>query len=341
MAAIAKGWPLADNRFRLNRRADMKRMFPSFSLMLCFAMPAAQPYPERPIRLIVPASPGTGSDFFGRTVAQALTEIYKQQIVADNRAGAGGLIGAQLIAAANPDGYTIGMASSSLLVSPLFQAKPQYRPIEDFSPIALLSSITSVVAVAPSLPVKSVQELVAYAKARPGQLNFPSVGTGTAAHLSAEIFNKAGGISAVHIPFKSVADVFTEMFAGRVHYMVFVAPAVTPMVRDGKLRPLAVTSKTRSTGLPDVPTVIEAGLPAAEVDTLFGVVAPARTPPAVIKKLHADILSVLQRAETKERFQRQGGSPAVDTTPEKFAAQLKTEYERYRKLIPEIGIKPQ
>jgi len=131
------------------------------------------------------------------------------------------------------------------------------------------------------------------------------------------------------------------MFAGRVHFLVFVAPAVTAMARDGKVRPLAVTSKTRSVGLPDVPTVLEAGLPAAEVDTLFGVVAPARTPQAVIRKLHGDIVNVLKRPETKERFERMGGSPAVDTTPQLFAAQLKTEYQRYRKLIPEIGIKPQ
>ena len=302
---------------------------------------SGQAYPERPIRLIIPAAPGTGSDYFGRTVAQALTELYKQQIVADNRAGAGGLIGAQLIATANPDGYTLGMASTSLVVSPLFQVKPQYRPIEDFSAVALLSSITSVVVVAPGMQAKSLGELIAYAKARPGQLNYASVGAGTASHLSAEIFNKAAGISAVHVPFKGVADIWTEMFAGRVHYLVFVAPAVTAMARDGKVRPLAVTSKTRSAGLPDVPTVIEAGLPAAEVDTLFGVAAPARTPQAVIKKLHADIVSILKRPETKERFERMGGSPAVDTTPELFAAQLKAEYERYRKLIPEIGIKPQ
>ncbi len=302
---------------------------------------SGQAYPERPIRLLIPAAPGTGSDYFGRTVAGALTEIYKQQIVADNRAGAGGLIGAQMIATANPDGYTLGMASSSLIVAPLFQTKPQYRPIEDFSPIALLSSITSVLVVAPSVPAKSMQELIAYAKARPGQLNYGSIGAGTASHLSAEIFNKAAGINVVHVPFKGVADIWTEMFAGRVHFLVFVAPAVTAMAHDGKVRPLAVTSKARSVGLPDVPTVIEAGLPAAEVDTLFGVVAPARTPQSVIRKLHADIVSVLKRPETKERFERLGGSPAVDTTPALFAAQLKTEYERYRKLIPEIGITPQ
>lgn len=331
----------------------MKQIIAVVACAWCFAAQAAstgsgqaastgsgQAYPERPIRLIIPTSPGSGSDYFGRIMAAALGEMYKQQIVADNRAGAGGLIGSHMLATANPDGYTLGMASMSMIVSPLFQVKPQYR-IEDFSAIALLSSITSVLAVAPSVPARSMQEFITYAKARLGELNYASIGAGTASHLSPEIFNKAAGISTVHVPFKNVGDVWTEMFAGRVHYVVFVAPAVTAMARDGKVRPLAVTSKTRFVGLPDVPTVIEAGLPAAEVDTLFGMAAPARTPQAIINKLHADIVSVLQRPETKERFERQGGLPAVDTTPEKFAAQIKAEYERYRKLIPEIGIKPQ
>lgn len=298
-------------------------------------------YPERPIRLIISSSPGTGADYFGRIVAVALTDLYKQQVVADNRTGAGGLIAMQTLAGANPDGYTIGTASSSMMVVPLMYAKQPYNPTTDFSAIALLALIPSVVMMSSALPAKSVQELVAYAKPRPGQLNFASVGSGTAAHLSAEIFAKAAGIKAVHVPFKNVADAWTEMFAGRVHFVVFVAPAVTPFMREPRVRALAVTTKARTSGFPDLPTVVEAGLADAVVETPFGIAAPARTPRAVINKLHADVVTILKRPESAERFARQGGVPAVDTTPESFAALIKSEYELYRKLLPEIGIKPQ
>jgi tripartite-type tricarboxylate transporter receptor subunit TctC len=301
----------------------------------------ADTYPVRPIRMIIPASPGSGSDYFGRTVAQALSEQYRQQVIADNRAGAGGLIGASLIAASTPDGYNIGVASSSLVVAPLFQINPPYRPIADFAPIALMSSITSVLAVAPGVPARTVKEFIALVKAKPGQFNYASIGAGTAAHLSAEIFNRAAGLDVVHVPFKTVADSYSEMYANRVHYVVYVAPAAMPGVRDGRLRALAVTSAKRFGALPDVPTMAEAGLPAAEVETMFGLVAPAATPRAVIAKLHADIVGILRRPETRERFERQGGEPAVETTPASYAKLLQAEYDRYRKLIPEIGLKPQ
>ncbi len=311
------------------------------ALVVCAAAATAAAYPERPLRMIVPASPGSGMDFFGRTVAQSLSEAYKQQVIADNRAGAGGLIGAATVAAATPDGYTLGMASTSTIIAPLLQLKPPYRPIEDFTPVALLASITSVLVVAPGVQAKTVQEFVAMAKARPGQLNYASIGSGTAAHLTAEIFNRAAGIDAVHVPFKIVADIYTEMLANRVHYLVFVSPASIPMLRDGKMRALAVTSAKRNAALPDTPTVVEAGLPGAEVDTMFGVLAPAGLPKAVVARLHADIVKILRLPETRERFARQGGEPAVDTTPEMFGRQLRAEYERYRKLLPAIGLKPQ
>lgn len=312
-------------------------------LAMTNALPAAAAdnFPQRPIRLIISSSPGTGADYFGRTVAVALTDLYKQQVVADNRTGAGGLIAMQTLAGANPDGYTIGTASSSMMVVPLMYAKQPYNPLTDFAPIALLASIPSVVMISSTLPAKSVQELIAYAKPRPGTLNFASVGTGTAAHLSAEIFAKAAGIKAVHVPFKNVADAWSEMFAGRLHFIVFVAPAVTPMMREPRLRALAVTTKTRALGFPDLPTVVEAGLPDAVVETPFGIAAPAKTPRAIINRLHADIVIILKRPETAERFARQGGVPAVDTTPESFGALIKSEYELYRRLLPEIGIKPQ
>jgi tripartite-type tricarboxylate transporter receptor subunit TctC len=302
---------------------------------------AAPAYPERPIRLIIASSPGTGADYFGRVTAVALTEIYKQQVVADNRLGAGGLIAMRLLRDATPDGYTIGTASSSMMVVPLLHTPQPYNPITDFAPIAQLASIPSVVMISGALPAKTLQEFIAYARARPGQLNFASVGSGTAAHLSAEIFSRTAGIQGVHVPFKNVADSWTELFSGRVHYIVFVAPAVTPMMKDARVRALAVTSKKRALGFADLPTVVEAGLADAVVETPFGIAAPAKTPRAIINKLHADIVTILKRPDTAERFARQGGVPLVDTTPESFAAVIKAEYELYRKLLPAIGVKPQ
>jgi tripartite-type tricarboxylate transporter receptor subunit TctC len=312
-----------------------------FAAAVLSVMAEAADFPARPVRLIVPAAPGTGSDFFGRTIAQGLTESLRQQVVADNRAGAGGLIGAELMAGAQPDGYTIGMASTSLLVSPMLQREPRYRPVEDFTPIALLSTITSIVLVTPSLPAKTLQEFVTYAKARPGELNFASVGTGTAAHFCGEIFNQAAGIKAVHVPFRGVADVYNEMFAGRVHYVVFVAPAAAGMYREGRLRGLAVTSARRVPALPDLPSVAEAGLPGATCDTLFGIVGPAKLPKPVVAKLHAEIVSVLRRPETRSRFVTQAAEPEIDTTPESFGQRLRAEHDRYRKLVRDIGIQPQ
>jgi tripartite-type tricarboxylate transporter receptor subunit TctC len=198
-----------------------------------------------------------------------------------------------------------------------------------------------VVVVAPGVPAKTVKDLVALAKAKPGELNFASIGIGTAAHLSGEIFNHAAGIKAVHVPFKTIADSYTEVFASRVHYVVYVTPAAMPMLRDGKARALAVTSAARSPMLPDVPTVAEAGLPGAQVDSMFGLAAPAGTPRAIVQQLNTNIVAVLRRPETKKRFETQTAEPAVDTTPETYGRQLRAEYERYRKLFADIGMKPQ
>ncbi len=298
-------------------------------------------FPVRPIRLVVPSSPATGMDNMGRVVARAMSEAIRQQVVVDNRAGAGSLIGSGIVATAAPDGYTIGVASTSTLVAPLLQAKPPYDPVKDFTPIALLSSIPSVLVVAPDVPAKTAQEFIEYARARPGQLNFASIGSGSAAHLTPELFNRAAGIKAVHVPFKSAADVITEMRASRVHYLMFIAPASLPMLGDGRLRALVVTSPKRAPALPDVPTVSEIGLRNAEVDTMIGVVGPRNLPPALVSRLHQEIVAVLRAPDTRTQFARYGGEPAVDTTPASFGAQWAAEYKVYRQLLPEIGLKPQ
>jgi len=305
------------------------------------AQAPAGEFPSRPVRMIVPGSPATGMDNMGRVVARGLTEIFKQQVIVDNRAGAGSLIGSAIVAGAAPDGYTIGVASTSTIVAPLLQSKPPFRPVKDFVNIALLASITSVLVVAPEVPAKNLKEFIQYARARPGKLNFASVGAGSAAHLTPEIFNRAAGIQAVHVPFKNVADVVSEMRSSRVHYLMFISPASLPMLQDGKLRAFAVTSPRRYAGLPDVPTVGEVGLSGAEAETMIGIIGPAALPRHLVARLHADIVSVLRRPDTKMQFERFGGEPAAETSRDAYAAKWKSEYEIFSKLLPEIGLKPQ
>lgn len=305
------------------------------------AQAAAGDFPVRPVRMIVPGSPATGMDNMGRVVARGLTDLFKQQVIVDNRAGAGSLIGSGIVAGAAPDGYTIGVASTSTIVAPMLQAKPPFNPVKDFVNIALLSSITSVLVVAPDVPAKNLKEFIEYARARPGKLNFASIGSGSAAHLTPEIFNRAAGIQAVHVPFKSVADVVSEMRSTRVHYLMFISPAALPMLHDGRLRALAVTSPKRYAGLPDVPTVGEAGLKGAETDTMIGIVAPAALPRHLVARLHADIVTVLRQPDTKAQFERFGGEPAAETSRDAYAAKWKAEHALFSKLLPEIGLKPQ
>jgi len=298
-------------------------------------------WPARPVRVIVPASTGSGMDFMGRSVAQALTDKYRQQIIIDNRAGAGSLIGTHLVASATPDAYTLGIASTSSLVAPLLQTKQPYDPLNDLAPVALLSSLTSIMVVAPGVAAKNVQEFIALARARPNEFNFASIGAGSAAHLTPEIFNRAAGIQAVHVPFKTVADILAEMYASRVHYLLFISPSSLPMLRDGKLRAFAVTGSKRFSALPDVPTMSEAGVKGADVDTMIGVVGPAKLPRAMIQRIHGDLQDIMARADVKTAFDRQGGEPALGVSTADYARRWKAEYEVYRKLLPEIGLKPQ
>jgi len=318
--------------------------------LLAAAAAVAQPaatssgpaFPDKPIRMIVPLPPGTASDFLARTLGQSLSDAYKQQVVVDNRPGAGGLIGSGIVAKASPDGHTLAMVAPPHVVGPLLQLNPPYRPLEDFIAVIEVASLPNVIIVAPSVPAKNVQELVALIKPKPGQFNYASVGFGTSSHLAPEILNRAAGISVVHVPFKVIPDVITELSAGRVHYTVFTAPASLTLLRgDPKLRALAVTSAKRSATFPDLPTVTEAGLPDATSDAWFGIVAPAGTPRRIVMRINADVVKILRLPETKEKFARQGAELVDDTTPEGFARLMKSEYARYRALIKDAGIKPQ
>lgn len=311
------------------------------AVLLAVATAVAQSYPNRPIRLVVPFPPGTASDFLGRTIGTALTDLYKIQVVVDNRPGAGGLVGTPTVLQATPDGHTIGLFGPPYITSALLQAKRPYEPLKDGVPIVQVAGISNIVGISLAVPAKTFQEFLAYARARPGQLNYASVGVGSIAHFGAEILNHAAGIRAVHVPYKNLGDVWAEMFAGRVHYFVFAAPAAMPMVKEGRVRAIAVTTPNRIPALPDTPTVAQAGLPAAEHVAWFGIFAPAGTPKSLVNKLAADITTIARNPETKALFERQGAEPVDDSSPEAFARLVKAEAARYEKLIREAGLQLQ
>ncbi|MDO8597787.1 MAG: tripartite tricarboxylate transporter substrate binding protein [Sulfuricaulis sp.] len=314
-------------------------LFVAANVAVAGAASAAGKYPVKPIRMVVPFPPGAASDFLARAIGQKLNELYGQQIVIDNRPGAGGLVGSTIVATAVPDGYTLTLVGQPHLVNTLIHKNPGYRPFEDFASVTEVASMPNVLVVAPNLQVKSVSDLIALAKAKPGQLNFGSAGIGSSSHLAGEMFKSTAGINVVHIPFRLLGDIFTEMLAGRVHLYVFPLPAVMPMLQQGKLRPLAVATPKRAVAIPEVPTMAESGLPAYQSDSWFGVVAPARTPRAIIGQLNQDIVRILQQPEVKERFLRQGAEP-VFGSPEQFLKLQKDEYVRIRKLVKDIGIEP-
>jgi tripartite-type tricarboxylate transporter receptor subunit TctC len=300
----------------------------------------ADRYPTKPIRMVVPFPPGAASDFLGRTIGQKLGELYGEQIVIDNRPGAGGIVGSTLIAKAVPDGYTLGMVGQPHLVNALLQKNPPYRALEDVAGVTEVAVLPNVLVISPNLTVKSVADLIALAKARPGQLNFGSAGIGSSSHIAGEAFKAAAGIDVVHVPFKLLSDIFSEMLAGRVQMYVFPLPAVMPMLKDGKLRPLAVGTAKPTPSLPGVPTITESGLPGFHSESWFGVVAPAGTPRTIIMQLNRDIITILKTPDVIERFLRQGAEP-VYGTPEQFQQLMQAEYVKYQKLVKDAGISSQ
>lgn len=308
-------------------------------LLAAGAAIAQDKFPAKPIRMVVPFPPGAASDFLARAIGQKLNELYGQQIVIDNRPGAGGLVGSTIVATAVPDGYTITLIGQPHLVNTLIHKDPGYRPFDDFASVTEVASMPNVLVVAPNLQVKSVSDLIALAKAKPGQLNFGSAGVGSSSHLAGEMFKSTAGINVVHIPFRLLGDIITEMLAGRVHLYVFPLAAVMPMLQQGKLRPLAVATPKRAVAIPEVPTMTESGLPAYQSDSWFGVLAPAKTPRAIIGQLNKDIVRILRQPEVKERFLRQGAEP-VFGTPEQFLKLQREEYVRIGKLVKDIGIEP-
>ena len=305
-----------------------------------FSVMAQNKYPEKPIRMIVPFPPGSASDFLARTVGQKLNEQYGQQVVIDNRPGAGGVVGSTMITKAVPDGYTLGLIGQPYLINAILQKDAPYRALEDVATIAQVAALANVLVIAPNLPIKTTAELIALAKAKPGELNFGSAGIGASSHIAGEAFKAAAGINVVHVPFKLLSDVFTEMISGRVHMYVFPLPAVMPMLKDGKLHVLAVGTAQRVPSLPGVSTIAESGLPGFQSLSWFGVVAPSKISRAIVQQLNKDIIAILQQPDTKERFMRQGAE-AVITTPEDFQKLMQSEYAKYQKLVKDAGISAQ
>jgi tripartite-type tricarboxylate transporter receptor subunit TctC len=301
---------------------------------------AAEQYPTKPIRLLVPFPPGAASDFLARVVGQQLADLYGQQVVIDNRPGAGGLIGSQIVAKSNPDGYTLGMVGQPHLSNVLIREPRPYDPIRDFNSVGLVAVLPNVVVVGNSVPAKNLSELIALARSKPGQLNFGSAGTGSSSHLAGEMFVAAAGIKAVHVPFKLFSDVFAEMIQGRIQFYVFPLPAAMPMLKDTRLKAVAVGTPKRAVALPGVPTAREAGMANYESESWFGIVGPAGMPKAVIAKLNADIVRTLQKPEVRQRFENQGAEPRFGT-PGQFDKLQRDEYPRLAKLIKELGIRVQ
>lgn len=299
---------------------------------------AAQPYPTKPVRLVIPYPPGGPTDFVGRLVGQKLSPLIRQQVVVDNRPGAGTIIGSEIVARAAPDGYTLlfGTGGGTFL-APLILPKVPYDPHRDFAPVAMLVQSPQVLVVHPSVAAKSVGELIALAKARPGSLNFASVGTGTSPHLGGELFQALAGVKLVHVPYKGTAPAMTDLISGQVQVMFTSMPTVLAHVKAGRLRLLGTGGTKRSAVIADTPPIAET-IPGFELVTWYGIFAPARTPAAIVKKLNADIAQVLNDPESRERLGGQGLEPVV-MTPEELKRYTEQDVSRWAKLIRSAGLK--
>ena len=298
----------------------------------------AADYPVRSIRYIVPQGAGGSSDTLARAVAQRLAESLGQQVVVDNRPGATGNIGAEIAARAAPDGYTPLQVATSHATNPALGVRMPFDPVRDFAPITLLSQSPNLWIVHPSLPVKSVRELIALAQSRPGEINYSSSGTGSSQHLAGELLKSSAHIDIVHIPYKGSPPALLDLIGGRVMLMCSTISPAMPLVRAGKVRALAVTSLKRSPVAPEVPTVAESGLPGYEATAWQGVLAPAGTPREIVGKLNVELVRIVQQPEVRKQLADQGYDPA-GTTSDQFAEYVKTEIAKWSKVIKAAGLK--
>ena len=320
----------------------MKRSVRLLLLSLCaFAGAAAhaQQYPVRPIRIIAQFQPGTSTDVLARVVAQKLTETWGQQVIVDNRPGAGGLVGTELGAHAAPDGYTLTMGVSSAFgINPTLYSKLPYDAIRDFAPIANLALTPQTLVASPSFVAKTVKELVAAAKAKPGTINYASLGSGSTSHLTMEMFKSTAGIQLNHVPYKGSPAAHADVMGGQVPIMFDAIPATLPHMKSGKLRGLGIATSARSPFIPELPTIAEAGYPGFEAVGWIGIVAPARTPEPILNKLNAEMVRMLKEPDVKQRLDARAFTPVGGTRAE-FAAFIKSEIAKWGKAVKESGAK--
>ncbi len=305
---------------------------------LLAATPAlAQTWPNRPLRLVVPFPAAGTTDIIAREVAAELTKSLGQQVVVDNRPGAGGNVGSDIVAKSAPDGYTIVMGTvGTHAINTSLYAKMPYDPVKDFAPVTLVAAVPNVLEVNNALPVKSVKDLIAYAKANPGKLNFASSGNGTSLHLSGELFKTMAGVDMLHIPYKGSAPAITDVISGQAQLIFDNLPSSIAFIRSGQLRAIAVTTLKRSPALPDIPTIDESGVPGFEATSWIGVLAPAGTPREIVNRLHDEIVKALNTPALKKSLQAQGAEPVGDT-PEQFAEHIRNEIAKWAKVVKQSG----
>jgi tripartite-type tricarboxylate transporter receptor subunit TctC len=294
-------------------------------------------YPGRPIRVIVPFAPGGGLEISTRLIAQKLTEKWGQNIVVDSRPGAATIIGTEIASKAAPDGYTLLMITTTFAINPGLYPKLPYDPLKDFTPVTQLNFQPNVIVVAPSFAGKSVKDLIAMSKTKPGELTFATPGAGSAPHLSAEMFQRAAGVSMIHVPYKGIPPAVTDVIGGRVTMLFTTTISAAPHIKAGKLRAIAITSAKRQSSMPDVPTVGET-LPGYRAEAFQGMVAPAGVAQAIVNKLSAEVARIVRLPDVAQRFQLDGAE-AVGSTPKEFAAFLKAEMQKWSKVIRDAGIK--
>ena len=324
-----------------NSRTTVVRFIGAAFAIAAGASALAQPaaYPDRPLRLIVPFPPGGGNDILARAVGQRLTEPLGQQVIVDNRGGAGGMIGGQIAATSAPDGYTLFLGSmGSLAHNPALRPNLPYNPVRDFAGVSLLATSPFILVVYPGFPARSVQELIAAAKAKPGAFNYGSAGTGSSLHMTGELFKYTTGVNIVHVAYKGTAPAIADLLAGQVQMIFSTMPPPLPFVKNGKLRALGVTSLKRAKAVPDVPTIAESGVPGFQVENWQGIVVPSKTPKTMIERLNRDIVAVLAQPAMIDMLTAQGLDPAGGS-PAQFDALIRAEIARWRKLVQATGIK--
>ena len=317
----------------------MPRYIVLTALLAAFHALAANAFPSRPMRLIIPFPPGGGTDIMGRMVAQRLIDAFGTQVVVDNRGGAAGIIGTEMAARANPDGHTLMIGSvSTICINPSLHKNLAFDPVKDLAPVSLVASTPSMLVVSNSVAAKSVKELIALAKAKPGALLYATPGSGSSSHLGTELFKQVTGTNIQHVPYKGTGPAVTDLISGQVSMFITNMPSVMPMVKAGRVRAIAVTSLTRSTLVPDLPTVADSGVPGFEVIVWYGLLAPAAVPQPILARLNQEVRKMAGMEDVKDKLALQGAEVMV-STPEAFAQRIRADLAKWGKIVRDSGAK--